>query len=174
MRRNWFVANIRILAVLAAAAATASAAAATAAISRRHLDAGRVQFSGMDISGDGIVDAIHLDRVKQALFYFVGDKKGNFRPFDPATLPEEDRRFVPDVLVERDLDGDQIDDLLLYNRAYLEKYASSEQSLLRILAGSLYIGQPGGLYQSLPRAALSEEARKATLERARKVVFPGP
>ena len=34
---------------------------------RQHLDAGRVQFSGMDINSDGIADSIRLDRIKQSL-----------------------------------------------------------------------------------------------------------
>lgn len=141
---------------------------------RQHLDAGRVQFSGMDINGDGIADSIRLDRIKQSLFYFEGNKKGNFVSFEPSELSEEDQRFVPDILIEEDLDGDEIEDLLLYNRAYLEKYADREQTFLRILAGGVYIGQPQGHYQSLGVAVLSGEAKAAILERARNTVFPEP
>jgi len=143
-------------------------------LERHHLDAGRVQFSGMDINGDGIADSILVDRIKQSLIYFVGNEKGNFVSFDPSALPEEDQRFVPDVLLEEDLDGDEIEDLLLCNRAYLEKYTSREQTYLRILAGSIYVGQPRGRYQSLNAATLSEEARAAILERARNILSPGP
>lgn len=165
----------RILAALLAIACVIAAAPATAGaedLVRQHLDAGRVQFSGMDINGDGIADSIRLDRIKQSLFYFLGDERGNFVAFDPSSLAEEDRRFVPDILVEEDLDDDEIEDLLLFNRAYLEKYTTKEQTFLRILAGGVYIGQPKGHYQALGVAVLSEEARAAILERARNVLFP--
>jgi hypothetical protein len=128
----------------------------------------------MDINGDGIADSIRLDRIKQSLFYFVGTEKGNFLGFDPSALPEEDQRFVPDILVEEDLDGDEIEDILLCNRAYLEKYAARERTFLRILAGGIYIGQPKGHYQALSAAVPSEEAKAAILERARNVLFPVP
>lgn len=174
MRAGAVVSAIRILAAFAAALTAAPALAGTETIVRQHLDAGRVQFSGMDINGDEIADSIRMDRIKQALFYFVGDRRGNFRSFDPATLPEEERRFVPDVLVEKDLDGDQIDDLILCNRAYLEKYRDNEPALLRILAAGIFIGQPRGAYLGLSTAALGAEARARTLDRARAAVLPGP
>jgi hypothetical protein len=165
----------RILISLPAIACVMAAAPAGAeTLVRQHLDAGRVQFSGMDINGDGIADSIRLDRIKQALFYFIGNEKGNFVSFDPSALPEEERRFVPDVLVEEDLDGDEIEDLLLCNRAYLEKYSARERTFLRILAGSIYIGQPKGHYETLDDAVPSAEARTAILERARAIVLPEP
>jgi len=164
---------IMALPAIACVMAAAPVPAGAEALVRQHLDAGRVQFSGMDINGDGIADSIRLDRIKQSLFYFVRGKKGNFVSFDPSSLPEEDQRFVPDILVEEDLDGDEIEDLLLYNRAFLEKYADREQTFLRILAGGIYIGQPQGSYQALGAAVLSEEAKAAILERARITLFPG-
>ena len=97
-----------------------------------------------------------------------------FVSFDPSALPEEERRFVPDVLVEEDLDGDEIEDLLLCNRAYLEKYSARERTFLRILAGGIYIGQAKGHYQTLDDAVPSAEARTAILERARAIVLPEP
>ena len=147
-------------------------AAEESSLVRRHLDAGRVQFSGMDINGDGLADSIRLDRIKQSLFYFVGNHRGNFESFDPSELPEGDRRFVPDLLVEEDLDGDEIEDLLLFNRDYLEKYVSRERVFFRILGAGIYIGQPNGRYRSLDTAGLSVEARAAIQDKARSVLFP--
>ena len=165
-----------LLAMIAAAGCLGATAARVRAevVVRQHLDAGRVQFSGMDINGDDIADSIRLDRIKQSLFYFAGSEKGNFLGFDPASLPEEDRRFVPDVLIEKDLDGDEIEDLLLLNRAYLEKYLDREAPFRRILAQGIYIGQPQGHYKSLRLAVPSPEAREAILEEARKILFPEP
>jgi hypothetical protein len=163
-----------VVAALALACAATFAAAGTDAIVRQHLDAGRVQFSGMDINADGIPDSIRVDRINKTLSYFTGDKRQNFTRFDPTALPEEDRRFVPDVLIEKDLDGDKIDDLILCNRAYLQKYADNEPVLLRILAAGTYLGQPKGTYQSLLAAPLSEEAKKTILDRARRAIFPEP
>lgn len=174
MRRGWCVFAIRVFAALAPALAASRAYSGNGAIMQQRLDAGRVQFSGMDINGDGIADSIRVDRIKQSLFYYVGDRRGNYRSFDPATLPEEERRFVPDVLIEKDLDNDQIDDLILCNRAYLEKYRGNEPTFLRILAASVYIGQPRGAYLILADAVRSEEARSAILERARQAAPPGP
>lgn len=162
-----------VLAVFALALAATPANSGNEAIVRQHLDAGRVQFSGMDINGDGIADSIRVDYIKESLFYFIGDKRGDIRSFDPATISEEERRFVPDALIEKDLDGDQIDDLILLNRAYLEKYRANEQAFLRILAASISIGQPRGTYVSLSAVTLSDEARKAILERARKATLLG-
>lgn len=167
----------RILAVLTAMVCLILAApfpAEAETLVRQHLDAGRVQFSGMDINADGIADSIRLDRVKQSLFYYVGSEKGNFISFNLSSLPEEDRRFVPDILLETDLDGDEIEDLLLYNRAYIEKYLSQERTFSRILAGGIYIGQPRGRYVTLKDAALSDEAQAAVLEQARSALFPEP
>ena len=143
-------------------------------IVRQHLDAGRLQFSGIDINGDGIADSIRLDNINQSLAYFVVDERGNFLSFDPAGLPEEDQRFVPDILMEEDLDGDETEDLLLYNRAYLEKYAEREQIFHRILGAGIYIGQPKGHYLSLDAAVRSPEARAAIQDKARSILFPGP
>jgi hypothetical protein len=161
-------------AVFAAAVAAAPAPAPCETIVRQHLDAGRVQFSGMDINGDAIGDSIRLDRIKQAIVYFVGDSRKNLSSFDPATLPEQDRRFVPDALIEKDLDGDSVEDLLLFNRAYLSKYADNEQTFTRILAGSIYIGQPRGTYAPFASAALTEESSALILQRARGLVLAGP
>ena len=174
MKRGRFVPATRILAALALTLAASPALARNDSIVRQHLDAGRVQFSGMDINGDEIGDSIRVDRIKRSLFYFVGDKRGNYSSFDPATLAEEDRHFVPDVLLEKDLDGDEIDDLVIYNRAYLEKYKDNEPVFLRILAASIFIGHPKGAYLSLSSSALSTEARGAILSRARKAVLPAP
>ena len=177
MKRGRLSAAGRMLAALPAVLWVVAAApdpAGAEDIVRQHLDAGRVQFSGMDIDGDEIADSIRLDRIKQSLFYFVGNERGNFISFDPSELSDEDRRFVPDILIEEDLDGDEIEDLLLYNRAYLDKYAAREQALLRILAGGIYIGQPQGHYRSLGVAVLSGEAKAAILERARNILFPEP
>ena len=162
------------LAGLAAAHAAATALAGGGTIVRQHLDAGRVQFTGMDINGDGVGDSIRVDRIKQTLVYFVGDHKSILRAFDPASLPEEDRRFVPDVLVENDLDGDEIEDLLIFNRAYLAKYADNAQTFARILAGSVYIGQPRGAFLSLAAAAPADEARERILARARELATAAP
>jgi hypothetical protein len=160
------------LAIVALAVLHGPGPAGAEVIVRQHLDAGRVQFSGMDINGDGIADSIRLDRIKQDLFYFVGNRKGSFVSIDPAELPEEDQRFVPDILREEDLDGDEIKDLLLFNRAYLEKYAAREKTLLRILAAGIHIGQPQGRYRTLNSAGFSDEARAAILESARKILLP--
>ena len=165
---------IMALPAIACVMAAAPVPAGAEALVRQHLDAGRVQFSGMDINGDGIADSIRLDRIKQALFYFEGNKKGNFVSFEPSELSEEDQRFVPDILIEEDLDGDEIEDLLLCNRAYLEKYSARERTFLRILAGGIYIGQAKGHYEILDAAVPSAEARTAILERARAIVLPEP
>jgi hypothetical protein len=159
--------------VLAALAALAPLAAAAGGVTivRQHLDAGRVQYSGMDINGDGIPDSIRVDGIKQTLAYFAGDRKMSLKSFDPATLPEDERRFVPDVLVETDLDGDEIADLLLYNRDYLMKFAGNEPVFLRILGESIYIGQPKGVFRELSAAGFTEEARARVLEKARAIVL---
>ena len=176
MRQRGSLSVIRVIAALATAAAAtpAPSLAGNEALVRQHLDAGRVQFSGMDINGDDLADSIRVDRIKRSLFYFVGDKRGNFRSFDPATLPEEERRFVPDLLIEKDLDGDEIDDLILCNREYVEKYRDNEQTLARILTASIFIGQPKGAYLSLRAAAHSDESQNAAMGRARKLIFPVP
>jgi hypothetical protein len=162
-----------LLAALLFAFPATRAAAGGETIVRQYLDAGRVQFTGMDINGDGVADSIRLDRLEQTLVYFVGDARKNLRSFDPSSLPEEDRRFVPDVLIERDLDGDEIADLLLFNRGYLTKYADDRAALQRILTGCIHIGQSGGRYLELDAVRPSEEARAAILERARTLALPG-
>ena len=163
---------LALAALLALVAAVPAAGRET--IVRQHLDAGRVQFSGMDINGDGVADSVRVDRIKQTLVYFVGDQRKGFRPFDPSSLPEEDRRFVPDTLLEKDLDGDEIEDLLIFNREHLAKYAADEGTLRRIIASSVYLGQPRGAYVDLQSAAPSEEARAAIVDRARALVSPAP
>jgi len=110
-------------------------------ITRRHLDAGHVQFSGMDLNGDEIPDAITQDNIRKTITYFLVDARRNLKRIDPLALPEEERRLIPDVLAEQDLDGDEIRDLLLYNREYLRKYADNEAVFVRLLGEAIYIGQ---------------------------------
>jgi hypothetical protein len=139
-------------------------------ITRQHLDAGRIQFSGIDLNGDGIPDAITQDNIKKTVTCFFVDERKNLKRIDPLALPEEERRLVPDVLTEQDLDGDEVRDLLIYNREYLEKYADNETVLVRILGTAIYIGQAKDTYQSLDRLPLTPEARKAIVEKAREIV----
>jgi hypothetical protein len=155
-------------------AAAVFAVASHGRIVRQHLDAGRVQYTGMDINADDLADSIRVDRIKQTMVYFVSDHRQGFHPFEPSTLPEEERRFVPDVLLNQDIDGDEIADLLLFNRDYLMRYRRDERTLQRILSGCVYLGQPRGEYIGLPTARLSEEANLAILDKARNLVFPSP
>jgi hypothetical protein len=142
-------------------------------ITRRHLDAGRVQFSGVDLNGDGAPDAIAQDNINKTITYFLADGKRNLKRIDPLALPEDERRLIPDMLVELDLDGDETRDLLLYNREYLGKYADNETVLARLLAGAIYLGQAGDTYRDLNGCALAPEARAGVLERARGIVLRG-
>ena len=140
-------------------------------ITRLHLDAGRVQFSGVDLNGDKIPDAITQDNIKKTITCFIADARRSLKRIDPLDLPEEERRLIPDVLAEQDLDGDEVRDLLLYNRGYLAKYADNEAVFARLLGNAVYIGQAKDTYQSLDGAALGPEARKAIVEKAREIVL---
>ena len=140
-------------------------------ITRRHLDAGRVQFSGLDLNGDAIPDAITQDNIKKTITCFLADKRQSLKRIDPLALPDEERRLIPDVLAEQDLDGDEVRDLLIYNRAYLAKYADNETVLARLLGNAIYIGQAKDTYQSLDGCALTPEARQAIVEKAREIVL---
>ena len=142
-------------------------------ITRRHLDAGRVQFSGVDLNGDKIPDAITQDNIRKTITCFFVDEKRSLKRIDPLALPDEERHLVPDVLAEQDLDGDEVRDLLLYNREYLQKYAGSEAVFVRLLGNAIYIGQAKDTYQSLDGSALTPEARKAIVEKAREIVLRG-
>ena len=140
-------------------------------ITRRHLDAGRVEFSGMDLNGDTFPDAITQDNIKKTITYFLADQRRNLKRIDPLALPDEERRMMPDVLAEQDLDGDEVRDLLLYNREYIGKYADNEAVFARLLGNAIYIGQAKDTYQSLDDSALTPEARKAIVEKAREIVL---
>jgi hypothetical protein len=140
-------------------------------ITRRHLDAGRVQFSGMDLNGDEIPDAIAQDNIKKTIACFLVDEKRNLKRVDPLALPDEERRLIPDVLSEQDLDGDEVRDLLLYNREYLLKYADNEAVFVRLLGNAIYLGQAKDTYRDLGGSSLTPEARKAIVEKAREIVL---
>ena len=140
-------------------------------ITRRHLDAGRVQFSGVDLNGDKIPDAITQDNIRKTTTCFVADARRSLKRIDPLALPEEERRLIPDVLAEQDLDGDEVRDLLIYNREYLAKYADNEAVFVRLLGNAVYIGQAKDTYQDLNGLTLAPEARKAILEKAREAVL---
>jgi hypothetical protein len=161
--------------LLAAALACCLAGPARAeTITRRHLDAGRIEFSGIDLNGDGIPDAITQDNLKKTTTCFLADERRTLKRIDPLALPEEERRLIPDVLTEQDLDGDEVRDLLIYNREYLRKYAGNEAVLARILANAIYIGQAKDAYQSLNGLSLAPEARAAILGRAREAAQDRP
>ena len=140
-------------------------------ITRRHLDAGRVQFSGIDLNGDKIPDAIAQDNIKKTITFFLADERRSLKRIDPLALPEEERRLMPDVLTEQDLDGDEVRDLLIYNREYLQKYAGNEAVFLRLLGNAIYVGQAKDTYQDLNSCSLTPEARKAVVEKAREIVL---
>lgn len=142
-------------------------------ITRRHLDAGRVKFSGVDFNGDKIPDAITQDNIKKTVTCFLADKRQSLKRIDPLALPDEERRLIPDVLAEQDLDGDEVRDLLLYNREYLEKYAGSETVFVRLLGNAIYLGQAKDTYQDFNGASLTPEARKAVMDKAREIVLRG-
>lgn len=142
-------------------------------ITRKHLDAGRVQYSGMDINGDGLPDSIAQDNIGKKITYYFLDKRGIMQRVDPLSLPEEERRFVPDVLLESDLDGDEVRDLLVYNRAYLLRYADNPAAFDRILSSCIYLGQPRDTYRDLRGSPLSEEARSAIMDKARELALKG-
>lgn len=139
-------------------------------ITRRHLDAGRVQFSGLDLNGDQIPDVITQDNIKKTITCFFVDRRRSLKRIDPLSLPEEERRLIPDVLAELDLDGDEVRDVLLYNRDYLGKYADNETVFARLLANAVYLGQAKDTYQDLNGAALTPEARAAIVAKAREFV----
>jgi hypothetical protein len=143
-------------------------------ITRKHLDAGRVQYSGMDINGDEFPDSIAQDNIGKKTAYFLADQRRSLRQIDPLSLPEEERRFIPDVILEADLDGDEVRDLVLYNRDYLLKYADNAAAFNRILAGSIYLGHAGDTYRDLRGSPMSDEARGAVMGRARELVLRGP
>ncbi len=140
-------------------------------ITRRHLDAGRVQFSGMDLNGDEIPDVIAQDNIRRTITCFFVDARRSLKRIDPLALPEEERRLIPDVLTEQDLDGDEVRDLLLYNREYLLGYAGNEAVFARLLGEALYIGQAKDTYRNLNDSPLTPEARKAVVEKARELVL---
>ncbi len=140
-------------------------------ITRRHLDAGRVEFSGIDLNGDEIPDAIAQDNIRKTISYFLTDKRRSLKRIDPRTLPDEERRLIPDVLSEQDLDGDEVRDLLIYNREYLEKHADNEAMFVRLLGNAVYIGQVKDTYQDLDSCSLTPEARRAIVEKAREIVL---
>ena len=140
-------------------------------ITRRHLDAARIQFSGVDLNGDKIPDAITQDNLRKTTTCFVADARRSLKRIDPLALPEEERRLIPDVLAEQDLDGDEVRDLLIYNREYLAKYADNEAVFVRLLGNAVYIGQAKDTYQDLNGLTLAPEARKAILEKAREAVL---
>ena len=75
------------------------------------------------------------------------------------------------MLAEQDLDGDEVRDLLLYNREYLQKYADNETVFVRLLGNAIYIGQAKDTYQDLDSCSLTPEARKAIVEKAREIVL---
>jgi hypothetical protein len=141
-------------------------------ITRRHLDAGRIEFSGMDLNGDEIPDVITQDNIRKTIACFLADARRSLKRIDLLALPEEERHLIPDVLTEQDLDGDEVRDLLIYNREYLQKYAGNETVFMRLLGNAIYIGQAKDTYQSLNGSALTPEARKAIVEKAREVVLP--
>lgn len=147
------------------------AAARGEVITRQHLDAGRVQFSGMDLNGDGIPDAITQDNIKKTITCFFVDGRRSLTRIDPLALPEEERRLIPDVLAEQDLDGDKVRDLLLYNRDYLRKYADNEAVFPRLLGNAIFIGQAKDTYRDLAACPLTSEARKTVIERASQIVL---
>jgi hypothetical protein len=140
-------------------------------ITRRHLDAGRVQFSGIDLNGDKIPDAIAQDNIRRTIIFFLADERRSLKPIDPLALPDEERRLVPDVLAEQDLDGDEVRDLLIYNSEYLRKYAGNETVFVRLLGNAVYIGQAKDTYRDLNGCTLTPEARKAIVEKAREIVL---
>jgi hypothetical protein len=142
-------------------------------IARRHLDAGRIQFTGMDLNGDKIPDAITQDNIKKTTTCFLVDQRQSLKRIDPLALPDEERRLIPDVLAEQDLDGDEVRDLLIYNREYLAKYAGNETVFVRLLGNAIYIGQAKDTYQDFNGASLAPEARKAVVEKAREIVLRG-
>ena len=141
-------------------------------ITRRHLDAGRVQFSGVDLNGDTIPDAITQDNIRKTITCFLVDERQSLKRIDPLALPDEERRLIPDVLAEHDLDGDEVRDLLLYNREYLGKYAGNETVFVRLLGNAIFLGQANDTYQDLNRSSLAPEARNAIVEKARENVLP--
>ena len=140
-------------------------------ITRRHLDAGRVEFSGVDLNGDKIPDVITQDNIRKTITCFLSDARRSLKRIDPLSLPDEERHLIPDVLTEQDLDGDEVRDLLLYNREYLMKYADNEAVFVRILGNAIYIGQAKDTYQDLNGCPLTPEARKAIVEKAREIVL---
>ena len=140
-------------------------------ITRRHLDAGRIEFSGMDLNGDNIPDAITQDNIRKTITYFLVDERRSLKRIDPLALPDEERRLMPDTLAEQDLDGDEVRDLLLYNREYLGKYADNEAVFVRLLGNAIYIGQAKDTYQDFGGCSLTPEARKAIVEKAREIVL---
>ena len=140
-------------------------------ITRRHLDAGRVQFSGVDLNGDEFPDVITQDNINKTTTYFFSDARHSLKRIDPLALPEEERRLIPDVLLEQDLDGDAIRDLLIYNSAYLLKYAGNEAVFARLLGEAIYIGQLKDVYRNLKDISMTPEARKDIMEKAREIVL---
>ena len=140
-------------------------------ITRRHLDAGRVQFSGIDLNGDKIPDAIAQDNIKKTTTFFLADERRSLKRIDPLALPDEERRLMPDVLAEQDLDGDEVRDLMIYNSEYLRKYADNDTVFVRLLGNAVYIGQAKDTYQDLNGCSLTPEARKAVVEKAREIVL---
>ena len=140
-------------------------------ITRRHLDAGRVQFSGIDLNGDKIPDAIAQDNIKKTITLFFADDRRSLKRIDPLALPDEERRLMPDVLAEQDLDGDEVRDLLIYNSEYLRKYAGNETVFVRLLGNAVYIGQAKDTYRDLNGCTLTPEARTAIVEKARETVL---
>jgi hypothetical protein len=140
-------------------------------ITRRHLDAGRVEFSGTDLNGDKIPDVITQDNIRKTITCFLADARRSLKRLDLLALPDEERHLIPDVLTEQDLDGDEVRDLLIYNREYLQKYADNETVFVRLLGNAIYIGQAKDTYPDLNGLTLAPEARKAILEKAREVVL---
>lgn len=140
-------------------------------ITRRHLDAGRVEFSGIDLNGDQIPDAIAQDNIRKSITCFVADARRTLKRVDTLGLPDEERRLIPDVLSEQDLDGDEVRDLLIYNREYIHKYAENDVVFVRLLGNAVYIGQAKDIYRDLNGCRLTPEARKAIVEKAREIVL---
>jgi hypothetical protein len=143
-------------------------------IKRVRLDQMTIDYMGMDLNADSVPDFIRMNILTEKHSVFLGSDRGRPEKLDPTYLSEEEERFFPDLVKEVDLDGNNIDELILVNSRVLMTVWKDEKALHRFLGDAVFIGLQNGELLSLGSSKLPDEAREELLENAKQVLLREP
>lgn len=159
--------------LLALALGPARDHALAAEIARHRIDPANVEYTGLDLNGDVYPDRVIVGSLKRSTdqVFFFGRADGRQDRRFPGSFSEEELGSIQTLILEADLDGDQIMDLLVLNERRVAARGLDDPGLFRYLENSIYIGSPGGSLAEFAKLAVADEHRQFVLNNARRVLL---